>query len=56
VGIPFIYLGEEDHADYHRPTDDAERLQPAFFTGAVQAAIALVEALDADLSPVLRTR
>jgi Zn-dependent M28 family amino/carboxypeptidase len=56
LGIPFVYLGEEDHADYHRPTDDAERLQPAFFTGAVQAAIALVEALDADLSPVLRTR
>lgn len=56
LGIPFIYLGVEDHADYHRPTDDAERLQPAFFTGAVQAAIALVEALDADLSPVLRTR
>jgi hypothetical protein len=56
LGIPFIYLGEEDHADYHRPTDDADRLQPAFFTGAVQAAIALVEALDADLAPVLRTR
>lgn len=56
VGIPFIYLGEEDHADYHRPSDDVERLQPAFFAGAVQAAIALVEALDADLSPVRRTR
>ncbi len=56
VDIPFIYLGEEDHADYHRPTDDVERLQPAFFAGAVQAAIALVEALDADLAPLRRTR
>jgi Zn-dependent M28 family amino/carboxypeptidase len=56
LDIPFIYLGEEDHADYHRPTDDVERLQPAFFAGGVQAAIALVEALDADLAPVRRTR
>ena len=56
AGIPFVYLGVEDHADYHRPTDDADRLHPTFFTGAVQAAIALVEALDADLAPIRRAR
>jgi len=55
AGIPFIYLGVEDHPDYHRPTDDVERLMPAFFTGAVQAAIALVEVLDADLGTATRT-
>jgi Zn-dependent M28 family amino/carboxypeptidase len=55
VGIPFVYLGVEDHEDYHRPTDDADRLHPAFFAGAVQAAIALVEELDADLAPLRRT-
>ncbi|HEX5818967.1 MAG TPA: M28 family peptidase [Gemmatimonadales bacterium] len=55
VGIPFVYLGVEDHEDYHRPTDDADRLHPTFFAGAVQAAIALVEELDADLAPLRRT-
>jgi hypothetical protein len=55
VGIPFVYLGVEDHEDYHRPTDDADRLHPRFFAGAVQAAIALVEELDADLAPLQRT-
>jgi Zn-dependent M28 family amino/carboxypeptidase len=54
AGIPFVYLGVEDHEDYHRPTDDPERLQPTFFAGAVQAAIALVDELDADLAPLRR--
>ena len=54
AGIPFVYLGVEDHEDYHRPTDDPERLQPKFFAGAVQAAIALVDELDADLAPLRR--
>jgi Zn-dependent M28 family amino/carboxypeptidase len=48
-GIPFVYLGVEDHPDYHRPTDDVERVDLAFLAGAAQAAIALVEALDAGL-------
>jgi Zn-dependent M28 family amino/carboxypeptidase len=56
AGIPFVYLGEEDHEDYHRPTDDVAKIQPAFLAGAAQGAIALVEALDADLAPVTRAR
>ncbi len=35
-GIPFIYFGVEDHEDYHRPTDDFERIDPAFFVNAVR--------------------
>lgn len=45
-GIPFIYFGEEDHPDYHRPTDDAERLMPAFFAGAVATIHDALRALD----------
>jgi hypothetical protein len=26
--IPFIYFGVEDHADYHRPTDEYANIQP----------------------------
>jgi Zn-dependent M28 family amino/carboxypeptidase len=52
AGIPFVYFGVEDHPDYHRPTDDAERIEPAFFSGAVATIIAAVEVLDAALAAV----
>jgi peptidase M28-like protein len=31
AGVPFIYFGVEDHADYHKPTDTADKISPAFF-------------------------
>ncbi|HYE96175.1 MAG TPA: M28 family peptidase [Rubricoccaceae bacterium] len=49
AGIPFVYFGVEDHVDYHRPTDDVERIQPAFFVGAAEAILGAVRALDAGL-------
>ena len=44
--IPFIYFGVEDHEDYHRPTDDFERIQPEFYVKAVETIIEAVQALD----------
>jgi Zn-dependent M28 family amino/carboxypeptidase len=44
--IPFLYLGVEDHADYHKPTDDAERIEPGFYGRAVATVIALLRELD----------
>jgi Zn-dependent M28 family amino/carboxypeptidase len=49
LGIPFLYLGVEDHPDYHRPGDDAEKIDPAFFRGTVEFAWALVRAADRGL-------
>lgn len=49
VGIPFLYLGVEDHADYHGAGDDAGKVQAAFFGGTTSYAIALVRAMDASL-------
>lgn len=46
-GIRFLYFGVEDHADYHRPTDDAERLQPGFMAEAVRTIIDAVARIDA---------
>lgn len=46
-GVPFVYFGVEDHADYHRPTDDAERIDPAVFTANADAVVRAVQALDA---------
>ena len=36
AGIPFLYFGVEDHPGYHKPTDDAEAITPAFYIGAVE--------------------
>jgi hypothetical protein len=46
--IPFLYFGVEDHPDYHRPTDDFERLQPAFYVRAVETVLDVFLLLDAD--------
>jgi Zn-dependent M28 family amino/carboxypeptidase len=46
AGIPFVYFGVEDHPDYHRPTDDPERIEPDFYVGAVATIITALEALD----------
>ena len=45
-GIPFVYLGVEDHAYYHTPEDEAERVTRPFFVGAARTVIAVIRALD----------
>lgn len=50
--IPFIYFGVEDHPDYHRPTDDIERLMPAFYAGAVHTILDAVRTFDRNLSAI----
>jgi len=52
AGIPFVYFGEEDHPDYHRPSDSADRLMPGFYAAAVRVAIDFIGRFDA--APVLR--
>lgn len=44
--IPFIYFGVEDHPDYHKPTDDFERIQPDFYVRAVETIIDAIRQLD----------
>ncbi|MBX2964731.1 MAG: M28 family peptidase [Cyclobacteriaceae bacterium] len=44
--IPFVYFGVEDHADYHRPTDDFDRVNVDFYHKSVEAIIRAVNALD----------
>ncbi|MCB9291899.1 MAG: M28 family peptidase [Lewinellaceae bacterium] len=34
--IPFLYFGVEDHEDYHKPTDDYERIMPDFYAQAAE--------------------
>jgi Zn-dependent M28 family amino/carboxypeptidase len=46
AGVPFVYIGVEDHPDYHRPSDDVERLQPVFYHHAVETILDAVLAFD----------
>lgn len=45
-GVPFLYLGVDYHPDYHRPSDDFERITPSVFISASEQAIAAFHALD----------
>jgi len=47
VKIPFLYFGNEDHAAYHKPTDDFKDITPAFYIDAVKIILSVFEAIDA---------
>lgn len=56
AGVPFLYFGVEDHPDYHRPTDDFERVEPDFFVAAVETLIDAVYTLDQNLDRIIPRR
>ncbi|MFN3669542.1 MAG: M28 family peptidase [Brevundimonas sp.] len=47
--VPFLYLGVDFHPDYHRPSDDFERITPSVFISATELSIAAFRALDRGL-------
>ena len=47
--VPFLYLGVNYHPDYHRPSDDFEKITPSVFFSATELSIASFRALDAAL-------
>lgn len=46
AGIPFVYFGVEDHADYHKPTDTADKIDQVFFGQVATTVRDAVTALD----------
>jgi Zn-dependent M28 family amino/carboxypeptidase len=44
--IPFLYFGVEDHPDYHRSTDDFEKVNTVFYAKSVEAILLSILALD----------
>jgi Zn-dependent M28 family amino/carboxypeptidase len=48
--IPFIYFGVEDHADYHKATDDFEKVNPATYVSCVKLIVKSVVELDKGLN------
>ena len=47
--VPFLYLGVNYHPDYHRPSDDFERITPSVFQSAVELSYSAFRALDQGL-------
>jgi hypothetical protein len=52
VGIPFLYLGVEDHEHYHQPSDTFENMTLDFFLGAVETAKDVARRVDAQLAEI----
>ncbi len=46
AGVPFLYLGVEDHDDYHEPTDTPDRISPDYQAGVAEFALTLLKELD----------
>lgn len=55
-GIPFFYLGVEDHPDYHKPGDDADKIDPRFYRGTTDFAYALLRQSDRALEQIAAMR
>lgn len=52
AGVPFIYFGVDDHADYHKPTDTAEKIKPAFYLETIAMIKDTIRHLDANLRDI----
>ena len=48
-GVPYMYFGVEDHPDYHRPSDTADKIDPGFFGDVADAVVDTILTLDATL-------
>ena len=46
AGIPFVYFGVEDHADYHQPTDTPDKITAEFLEGVASVVLSSLTALD----------
>lgn len=53
AGIPYLYLGVEDHKDYHKPTDTFENIDQDTFLKSVETVVQITMALDEQLEEVL---
>jgi hypothetical protein len=46
AGLPFLYLGVDYHPDYHRPSDDFDKVNTAIFVAATELSWRSFQALD----------
>lgn len=53
AGIPFVYFGVDDHADYHKTTDTAGKVNPVFYIEAIRLMKDAIEIFDSNLSDIV---
>ena len=46
AGVPFVYFGVDDHPDYHKSTDTADRIDLRFFGDAADMIVDALRTLD----------
>ncbi|WKV13034.1 M20/M25/M40 family metallo-hydrolase [Marivirga harenae] len=51
--IPFIYFGVDDHPDYHKITDTADKVNPDFYLEAIRLIKDAIEIFDANLDEIV---
>jgi hypothetical protein len=56
AGVPYLYLGVEDHPDYHAPTDTFERIDAGFYAHVADLTLALTRRLDSRLDEIAAHR
>ncbi|MBC7686441.1 MAG: M28 family peptidase [Bdellovibrionales bacterium] len=49
AGVPFLYFGVEDHADYHQSTDVADKINPQFYSQVTSLLIDVAATADLNL-------
>ena len=52
AGVPYLYFGVADHADYHGPGDTAEKIKPAFFASVASLLIDVAVTADQNLQSI----
>jgi hypothetical protein len=54
--IPYIYFGVEDHADYHRVSDEFRNISPDFYVRVVETVLDFLLDVDRNLDPIAAAR
>ncbi len=52
AGVPYLYFGVADHADYHGPGDTADKINPVFFSNVVSLLIDVAATADKHLQSI----
>jgi len=56
AGIPHLYFGVEDHPDYHKPSDDFDKINQDWFLKSIDTVIMVAAAMDEQLDDIYAMR
>lgn len=56
AGIPHLYLGVEDHPDYHKPSDTFDKVDQDWFLRSLDTVVSVAAAADAQLDEIADMR